>query len=184
MKKTVVFASLATLGVIACGIPGFSIDDVTQEDGTLTVTTTPGEDLYYLTCAADLLKLSQMNDDGTAAPLTTDPDDVGDRYAGYWLDGSFVYPALDEGCDMIVCMPVPESISVGLMSYGNAGDTAPPDDLEAWLEENAPGMDAAETVADVQSNPISGTIKIELSYFSDAECEGASTTDSTTFTLQ
>ena len=144
-----------------------------QDGDELVVDIQAAPRMYTETCTTTVVQLAQIEADEARTPLETSVEDVADRYAGYWLDGRFVYPATDEGCDMVMCIPVDDDPRRTLVAYTVAGEDDPPDDLAAWIEENGGWMDPAESVSVVESAPISGAIEVTLSYFDNDTCSGA-----------
>ena len=154
-------------------------DDVSKDDITIAqsgdsvfVDIQHTSNKYIMTCSTPVIQLAQMAEDGSTTPLETDVEAVGDRYTGYWLDGEFVYPSLDEGCDVLMCVPIEENPTQILISYEVTGEAAPPDDLDTWLKENGGWMEAEEMVTVVESAPILDRVEVMFSYYEDAECMG------------
>ena len=169
MRRTVLSSLLL---VTACD-PTESLDlSVHQDGGEVVVDIQESPPMYVQSCMTPVLQLAQLEDDGSQSALVTDIEEAGDRWEGYWLDGSFVYPSLDEGCDMVVCMPLTDNPRRALTAYTVIGEEAPPADLEAWLEENAGWMEAPESVSVVESMPITGELEITLSFFASDTCDG------------
>ena len=45
------------------------------------------------------------------------PESVADRFEGYYLDGEFVAPQINPGCDMVMCSQITASPSVSLIAH-------------------------------------------------------------------
>lgn len=155
----------------ACDAPDGSDISLHQDGDQVVVDIQEAPPMFVQSCMTPVLQLAQLEDDGTLSALETDVESAGDRWEGYWLDGVFVYPSLDEGCDMVVCMPLSDNPSLDLIAYTVVGDEAPPEELEAWLEENGGWMEAAESVAVVESMPITGELEVTLSFHESGECD-------------
>ena len=92
-----------------------------QENDTLVVDIQKVPAVYTETCMVPLIQLAQITDEGSI-PLYTDIEEVTDLYAGYWMDGSFVYPVFNEGCDVVMCIPLEDNIRSGLTAYTVVGE--------------------------------------------------------------
>ena len=145
---------------------------VHQDGDQVVVDIQEAPPMFVQSCMTPVLQLAQIEEDGTQSALTADVESAGDRWEGYWLDGEFVYPSLDEGCDVVMCVPLDDNPSRALISYTVVGEEAPPQDLEAWLEENGDWLEAAESVAVVESAPITGELEVTLSFYESGDCAG------------
>ena len=147
----IALALLPLLSIVACNEPkcgesgsesecaGDAIADVRVESDRLVVELNEGERRYQLTCMTEVVALSRQDPSGGVTPLVTDHEAVADRFEGYWLDGEFVYPYFDEGCDVVVCVELDEDPEIGLLEYAVTGSDAPPEDLQSYLDQHGPG---------------------------------------------
>ena len=163
----------STLLLISACEPSEESDvSVSQEGDEIVVNIESAPAMFIETCMTPVVELAQVNDDGSLSELETDVEDIADQYSGYWLDGEFVYPSLDEGCDMVMCVQLESNPSERLISYAVTGEDVPPDDLEAWLEENGGWMEVATSVSVVESVVITGDLEVSLSFYEEADCSG------------
>ena len=177
--------SLTVLLLVTACEPSEALNISLQQDGDrVVVDIQQAPPMFVQSCMTPVLQRAQLEDDGTLSALTTDVERAGDRWEGYWLDGEFVYPSLDEGCDMVVCMPLSDNPSLDLIAYTVVGEEAPPEALEAWLEEHGGWMELAASVAVVESVPITGELEVTLSFYESAECDGELQEVSQTTTIE
>ena len=155
-----------------------------QDGDELVVDLQDAPELFVKTCTTPVLQLAQITADGGRTPLVTAAEDIVNRYDGYWLDGRFVYPATDEGCDILMCTPLDDSPRLQLIAYTVTGDEAPPDDLEAWIAQHGGRLEAAEAVPVVESMTISGAVEVTLSAFDNDTCSGVLQTLTTTADIE
>jgi hypothetical protein len=150
------------------------------ESDRLVVELIPGAQRYQLVCMTDVVSLSLQDGSGGDTPLATDHEDVADRREGYWLDGVFMYPSFDEGCDAVFCAPIQSDPEVGRLAYAVTGNDVPPEDLQDYIDQHGRGdwgEEAAEEVSVVESSVIEGSIVVRLAYHSDSECKDSERTD-------
>jgi hypothetical protein len=174
----IAFALLPALSLAACGEPkcGVSecsvsaIADVRVESDRLVVELTEGERRYHLSCVTEVVSLARQDPSGGITPLATEHEVVADRFEGYWLDGEFVYPYFDEGCDVVECVELDEDPESGLIEYAVTGSDAPPDDLQSYIDTYGWGQEAAESVSVVESASIEGSIEVRLAYHTSPDC--------------
>ena len=157
---------------------------VHQDSEQVVVDIQEAPPMFIESCMNPVIQLAQIEEDESLSALTTDVESAGDRWEGYWLDGEFVYPSPDEGCDVVMCVPLEDNPSRALIAYTVVGEEAPPEDLEAWLEENGDWMEAAESVAVVESAPITGELEVTLSFYESGDCEGELQEVSLTTTIE
>ena len=176
MGTRCLFCSVA-LSLTACGSPEGIIVDTRVEADELVVELAP--DLYGWTCDPDQLQLELLDPGTLPAFPVTDPDRVGNAEDGYWIDGAFRYPNLDEGCDVLACVPV-ETLRVGRSAYLLVGSDAPPDDLQAWLDDAWQGGEAAEVVDVVEGVRYDGRVQLRVEVHRQEGCVDPAQTDRVT----
>jgi hypothetical protein len=123
--------------------------------------------IRYLTCSGAVKLEKQVGSQWKA------PQD--DRYPsasnpGFYLDGRFIEPSQNMGCDQRSCEIHDDKIFVArALEYVETGTQAAPTDAPT----------ATGTVPVVESRPLSGTVRIALVYSYDEACDGTKTTEVT-----
>lgn len=176
---------LSLVALAGCGEPppdGPAIEGVSVEADRLVVELGAAP-LYVLQCSTRVVRLNQVDGGALGAVLETEADRVGDAWDGYWLDGAFRYPELDEGCDVLQCVRLDDDPSVGRVAYAQVGTDAPPSDLQDWLDTYGWGQEAATSVAVVEGSAISGEVAVTLTFHRAADCSDAEHTDSVELSL-
>jgi len=107
----------------------------------------------FLSSCADEVVLEKRSGDGWTAPRDDRPPST--EHPGYYLDGVFEPPNMNNGCDISGCYELDESIPVGLaIEYEQVGTMAPP-----------PGSRSpAELVAVIVSHPLEGDLRVRVRY--------------------
>lgn len=178
MNRTVLVLS-TLLPLAACGESDEDvIEEVRVESDRLVLELREGARLYHETCVTELVAVSQEDPSGGSTPLFTDVEELANRWDGYWLDGDFRYPSTDEGCDVVMCSAVDFDPEVGRMVFEVTGMDVPPDDLEEYIETYPWVGEAAEQVEVVESAPMEGLVRLELTYYRDADCRGRTHSES------
>lgn len=174
---------LLLAALAACGEPESDavIEDVRIQADQLVVELS-AEPIYGWTCDSGTLVLGQLDSAGDTTRIETDPDRVGDPFDGYWLDGAFRYPQLDEGCDVLSCERL-EDLAVGRTMYTQTGTDAPADDTQEYLDTYGWGQTAAESVAVVESAPLEGDIRLTVTYHRSSHCDDTERTDAIELSL-
>jgi hypothetical protein len=187
MTRFAIFNLSAILPLAACGDRLKCGDDaqcdgpierVEVESDHLVVELAEGPELYQLTCMTDVVALAVLDGSGGETPLATDHAAVADRYEGYWLDGVFLYPSFDEGCDVVECRPIDRDPEIGRIAFAVTGSDSPPDDLQSHIDSFGVNEEAAEEVAVVEGTLIEGSILVSLTYHLDDQCQDAESTSS------
>lgn len=114
--------------------------------------------LYMLTCSS-AFSLEQPYA-GSWVPLR---DDRPPSYMnpGYFLDGVFVPPSFNEGCDVLTCRPLGPTVDVPLfaLEYVQLGSISAP-----------PGSGISGTIPAIESRGRRGDLRLRLNYSEDSNC--------------
>jgi hypothetical protein len=118
--------------------------------------------LYFMTCTG-ATKLEKPDGSGWTS-LRDDHASIG---SGFFLDGNYIPPQINPGCDFSHCSQVTTPFDVGpAFEYVQKG-TRP-------IESNAPpvpaGIVAANPAPDIKTQPYTGRLRVTLIYARDAQC--------------
>lgn len=118
--------------------------------------------LYSVLCATDFKLETRVGD--SWQPLRNDAPGHDAYHDGYYLDDLYIPPTLGLGCDQQVCWE----------SRGVAGGGAAVETIAAGTRPPPPWVQS-EHLADPAplflTQPVSGPVRAELTYFTDARCQ-------------
>jgi hypothetical protein len=106
--------------------------------------------------------------DGGWVPLRDDRH-LGVSNPGYYLDGRYIRPSSNLGCDMPGCYPLGNPIRAGeALEYVKTGMASPPDD--DWAGSNSFGVpaDPADTVETIR---VEGPLRVRFTYVRGSGCD-------------
>lgn len=100
--------------------------------------------------------------DGDWVPLRDDRHPSASN-PGYYIDGTYVPPSHNLGCDVISCVPFEDTYEVGLAEeYVMTGSMAPP-----------AGAEAERDMVDViETRTFHGELRVDVEYFAQGNCAG------------
>jgi hypothetical protein len=142
MFRPIVVFILVALSLTGCGSPAASFSNHTL---TLNVTG------YIQSCAFQPYFYVEENGSWRKAKGEESLVERGP----YYLDGKYTGYTW---CDEVVCNPIETPYQVELAEYRQVGEEAAPDD-------------PAKKVADFQTVPLQGKVKVEFTYFMDETCQ-------------
>jgi hypothetical protein len=120
--------------------------------------------VYFMNCSA--VNLEKY--DASGWTRLRDDRNTPANAAGYYLDGVYVPPQINPGCDFDFCSPGGTGIGVGAaLEYVETG-TRP-------LASNTPppllGITAANPARDIKTQPYIGKLRVSFNYAREAKCQ-------------
>lgn len=148
------------------------VSSIKQEGDHIVVNFAPESKGYYQACTDHDIALF-LNESEERRKLMLDHESLGEWYVGYYLDEEFVYPTFDEGCDVLSCEQWGNQTSVSLESYTlDENRPPPPDYAKSFHNTSYTEADIPKSVKSVVSQPIRGSVDVEVYYFTHEECKG------------
>ncbi len=126
--------------------------------GVLVLSTRSTQPLYIQTCSNAIVL--EKDSAGTWVGLRDDRPPSSNN-PGYLLDGQYVSPSRDLGCELVSCRPLaPEEPAGSAIEYVTTGSGLPPGDADV----------PTEPVANIESRGVRGEMRLRFSYFADSAC--------------
>jgi hypothetical protein len=138
---------------------------VTYVGDAIYVTASAAQPIYIESCS-QALRLEKRKADGSWGPLL-DQRFPSSSNPGYYLDGLFIAPSMNNGCDVVACSRLSAPMFVARAEeYIRNGSKEPP--LNSSVTES--------TVPSIESRAFSGAARIHLAYSTEASCGAMRTT--------
>lgn len=160
------------------------VESLSQQGNQIVIERKANVQGYYQLCDYELVKVFAIEGE-QRIKLSLSPQEVAEHIWDYYVDGEFLYPEGNEGCDMVICTQVEEKTSVELKSYHREEDKAPPADYLDVAKRNHVLRDLApESVRSVISKPITGTVEIQFSTYTNKNCSGTKRVETHRITIK
>lgn len=145
---------------------------VGEEGDTIDVNFSENDSRYFVACT-DYLTVYKV-EDGVRKEAVGSGFQADDHWEGYYLDGVFVMPGFDEGCDVLSCTALNEwSHAVSIVDYHLQGTRALTEEEKAAVAAIAwDGYTVVEEVNEYTTSIYSGEVEVVLSYYGDDTCNG------------
>ncbi len=137
--------------------------NVTVKDGEIKVAQNGDDKIFFIACT-NHIKLFKKNGEENKGMIDTDLP-YRSPTSGFYLDGVFHQPKMDEGCDVIECVEFKGERIFKLVDYVEMGSKPYPDDFE-----KPEGVNLPDTIPEYKTVPLYGTIELRIEYSTDSEC--------------
>jgi hypothetical protein len=130
----------------------------------IVVDVAAGDEVHYRTCR-DEARLEKRVGATWTRPQDDRPPSANNP--GYFLDGKYMWPSFNLGCDYILCAAWDETFTRSVAraaEYVKVGTR----DKPAYAPANA-----ASPVDVIESRPLSGELRVRITYSKDAECSAS-----------